>query len=180
MGQLGEQSDWDDTIREMALHYECMQFYNREAELLDARKLDEWLEMLTEDVTYKMPVRVTRDRTSELPEFSNRAFSFSDNRNTLEARVERFNSEFAWSEEPPSRVRHFVSNVRVTGRDGDEISVKCNLLVHRSQGDTPDSVYMSGERNDTLRRVDGELKLATRQILVDHTILPMRNLSIFF
>lgn len=164
---------------EMELHYEVVQFYNREAELLDEKRLEEWLDMLTDDVTYDMPIRVSREKGAERSEFSEEGFNYREDRSTLEARVERFQSEFAWSEDPPSRTRHHVSNVRVTDADGDEVRVKTNLLLFRAQGEGGD-VVLSAERRDTLRRVDGELKLADREILLDHTVLPMKNISVFF
>ncbi|MFB6297635.1 MAG: 3-phenylpropionate/cinnamic acid dioxygenase subunit beta [Salinirussus sp.] len=166
--------------REMERHYECVQFYNREAELLDAKDLEEWLELLTEDVEYDMPIRVTREKGAERSEFSEDAYNYREDRSTLEARVERFQSEFAWSEDPPSRTRHHVSNVRVEAVDGDEIEVRNNLLLFRGQGEDTTGVVLSGERFDTLRRTDGGLKLARRDIRLDHTVLPMKNISVFF
>jgi 3-phenylpropionate/cinnamic acid dioxygenase small subunit len=164
---------------EMALHYDCVQFYNREAELLDEKRLEEWRDMLTEDVSYDMPIRVSREKGAERSGFSEEGFNYREDRSTLEARVERFQSEFAWSEDPPSRTRHHVSNVRVTDEDGGEVSAKTNLLLFRAQGEGGDTV-LSAERHDILRRVDGQLKLADREILLDHTVLPMKNISVFF
>ncbi|WP_254533083.1 aromatic-ring-hydroxylating dioxygenase subunit beta [Natrinema gelatinilyticum] len=161
-------------------HYECVQFYNREAELLDAKKLEAWLELLTEDVRYDMPIRVTRDRSTDRSEFSDHGFNYREDRSTLEARVDRFQSEFAWSEDPPSRTRHFVTNVRVTDVDGDELTVKNNLLLYQAQGEEADGTILSAERHDVLRRVDGTLKLAERDIHLDHTVLPIKNISVFF
>src|SRR3974390_2661524 len=40
-----------------ALWFELMQFYIREAWLLDERKLKEWLDLFTDDVLYFMPRR---------------------------------------------------------------------------------------------------------------------------
>ena len=39
---------------------EVEQFLYREARLLDARRFHEWLELLTDDVRYWMPVRTSR------------------------------------------------------------------------------------------------------------------------
>ncbi|MCW8173577.1 MULTISPECIES: 3-phenylpropionate/cinnamic acid dioxygenase subunit beta [Natrialba] len=165
---------------ELERHYECVSFYNREAELLDEKELEHWLELLTEDIRYDMPLRVTRDRGSDRSEFSEEGFNYREDRSTLEARVERFQSEFAWSEDPPTRTRHFVTNVRVADVDGDELSVKNNLLLFMAQGEEADGTTVSAERHDVLRRVDGELKLAERDIRLDHTVLPMKNISVFF
>jgi 3-phenylpropionate/cinnamic acid dioxygenase small subunit len=160
------------------LHFELRQFYNREAELLDDRELEAWLDTLTEDVTYEMPVRLIREKGSERSPFSERGFNYHENRSTLESRVERFGSEFAWSDDPPARTRHFVSNVRVDAVDGDEVRAKNNLLLFWAQRENDDTL-LSGERYDTLRRVDGEFKLAERQIRLDHNVLPIKNISVF-
>ncbi|MEY7851084.1 3-phenylpropionate/cinnamic acid dioxygenase subunit beta [Natrarchaeobius sp. A-rgal3] len=165
---------------ELERHYECVSFYNLEAELLDAKELEEWLDLLTEDVRYDMPLRVTRDRGSDRSEFSVEGYNYREDRSTLEARVDRFQSEFAWSEDPPTRTRHFVTNVRVDGVDGDELSVKNNLLLFLAQGEEAEGTTVSAERHDVLRRVDGSLKLAERDIRLDHTVLPMKNISVFF
>jgi len=174
---MSERQSMDED--EIELHYECVQFYNHEAELLDAKDLHAWLDTMTADVRYAMPIRVTREKGAERSEFSEIGFNYREDRSTLEARVERFDSEFAWSEDPPSRTRHHVSNVRVVDTAGEEIETKTNLLLFRAQGDG-DNTLLSAERHDTLRRVDGELKLADREVLLDHTVLPMKNISVFF
>ena len=43
-----------------ALIREVEQFLYHEARLLDERRLHEWLDLLTDDVRYWMPVRTTR------------------------------------------------------------------------------------------------------------------------
>lgn len=174
-----EERETDRQNRRMRRHYECQSFLTREAGLLDDRELAAWLDLLTEDVTYDMPVRVTREAGSNRSEFSDEAFNYREDRSTLEARVERFQTEYAWSEDPPSRTRRFVSNVRVGDADGDETPVESYLLVTRSQGDTPETTTLSAQRHDVLRRVEGDLRLAERVIHLDSTVLPMKNLSIF-
>ena len=49
----------DDTIP-MQLKSEVEQFLYREARLLDARRFDDWLDTLTEDIKYWMPLRSNR------------------------------------------------------------------------------------------------------------------------
>lgn len=165
---------------EMARHYECVQFYNKEAELLDAKRLEDWLELMTDDISYRMPIRVSREKGAERSEFSEEGFNYREDKSTLEARVERFQSEFAWSEDPPSRTRHHVSNVRVDEVNGNELHTKTNLLLFRGQGPETEGDLISAERKDVLRREDSTLKLAEREIHLDHTILPMKNISVFF
>ena len=44
---------------EQALWFELMQFYIREAWLLDERRLSEWLDLFTDDVLYFIPAART-------------------------------------------------------------------------------------------------------------------------
>lgn len=153
-------------------------FLNEMAQLLDERRQRDWFERLTDDVEYRVPVRVTKSEGEE-SEFSEDTFYFRENRHSIDARIKRFETEYAWSENPPSRTRRFVSNVRVTDERDDEIDVRDNFMLYRSRGQTTDYALLTGERFETIREVDGNLKLASREVRLDHSILPMNYLSVF-
>lgn len=164
------------------LRLDCEAFLHHEAELLDDKRLHDWFDLLTEDIEYKVPRRVTRERSSERSEFSGKGFLYRDDHGTLATRVERFDNDYAWAENPPSRTRRFVSNVRANelpSDDVDDVTVESNLLLYRSQGDTADHDLIVGEREDRLRRVEGKFKLADRTVYLDQTVLATRNLSFF-
>lgn len=149
-----------------------------EAELLDGGRFAEWLALLEPDVTYEVPVRVTRERGrgSDVSEMQ----LFQDDRETLRLRVERLRTDFAWAEDPPSRTRHFVSNVRVNGTDEpDAFEVRSYLLLYRNRGGDAGADLLSGERQDVWRRVDGGWRLARRRVLVDQATLGIKNLAVF-
>ncbi len=151
-----------------------------EAELLDGRQFEAWLARIAADVTYRMPVRQTVDSADD--EESPATFHHLDeNFESLWVRVHRLISGAAQSENPPSRTRRHVSNVRVaTGGRDDELHASSYLLVLRSRRDTPHYQTISCERHDRLRRVeDGRLLLVSREILVDQSSLGVSNLSIF-
>jgi 3-phenylpropionate/cinnamic acid dioxygenase small subunit len=107
---------------------------------------------------------------------------------TLKVRTDRMSSDFAWSEDPPSRTRRQVSNVRVTDISEEEIGLKNNLVIIQSRKESTDPDILSMERHDRLRRdEDGYapdwaegpgLKLAQRTVLLDHTVIPTDSLSI--
>jgi len=158
--------------------HEARRFLHREAEKIDDRQFDDWLAMMTDDVRYRIPARQTRSEGGK-GEFRGDAHHVDDNRFMLETRVERLETEHAWAEQPRSRTRHFVSNVRVVEADEGEMTVKSNLLLHINRGDDPDSHTISGERHDTLRSVDGEWKLADRTVYLDHATLPIGTISVF-
>ena len=157
---------------------EAVQFLHLEAQLLDDQRHAEWLDLLTDDVSYRMPVRqnVKGGGASAYSEDSN---IFSENLASLRVRVNKLSTEYAWAETPPSRTRHHISNVRVSEADSeDELRVLSNVLVFRARGDDPTPDLFSAERQDMLRRVDGSWRLASRLVLLDQTVVGARHLAI--
>src|SRR5215208_5204564 len=90
---------------------DVLEFLYREAEALDERRHAEWLDMLTDDIRYVVPVRVTSAHSLDDSALEDMAH-FDEDRYSLRKRVARFDSEYAWAENPPSRTRRFVTNVR--------------------------------------------------------------------
>lgn len=160
-------------------HQEAHQFLVDEAYLLDAQDYAAWLEMLTGDVHYHMPVRVTTARGAGF-DTSQGMSHFDEDRFSLERRVARFATEHAWAEDPPSRLRHHVTNVRTFATESpDELRVQSAVLVFRSRGDVREPDLLSAGRDDLLRHEDGRWRLARRLILADESVLRMQNLAIF-
>jgi 3-phenylpropionate/cinnamic acid dioxygenase small subunit len=170
------------------------QFLFREARLLDERRFHEWLQLFTDDTHYWMTARANRyprsskaiavldpDRYAE--EDISRADElglFDEDIKTLTARVARLDTGMAWAEDPPSRTRHLISNIEVVPDAGaSELTVHCNFIVYRNRGETEQDFYV-GAREDRLRLVDGEWKIARRRLVLDQNVLLAKNLSIFF
>jgi 3-phenylpropionate/cinnamic acid dioxygenase small subunit len=163
----------------LELEREIGEFFYREAELLDSNRLENWLELLTEDISYEMPVRLTRERGQ--PDVSSQTGHFSEDRRSLELRVKRLGTDFGWAENPPSRTRRFISNIRVESTPTpNEVKARSYFLLYRSRGSSTEVDLISGERQDLLRKLDGRWKLAGRLIIVDQSVLGTRNLAIFF
>jgi biphenyl 2,3-dioxygenase beta subunit len=153
-----------------------------EAELLDDRKLREWLDLLTDDIRYWMPIRHNPlDRPENIMDELARpgeGYYFDDDRQSLRVRVERLYAKNAWAEMPPSRTRHLVSNVRVKKDAGAELEVHSNFLVYRTRMETDQDLFV-GTRQDVLRRFAGSFKIARRTIILDQAVLTAKNISIF-
>lgn len=148
-----------------------------EAELLDAHKYREWLDLLTEDIQYIVPLRVTREREAETDVIANMSH-MDDDYDAMEMRVLRLETEYAWAEDPPSRTRHFITNIRVSQGDEGEYLVKSNLLLYRTRGDVPTYDLLCGERSDVLLRTDDGLRLDRRSVLLDQTTVMTHNLAL--
>jgi 3-phenylpropionate/cinnamic acid dioxygenase small subunit len=163
-----------------ALWLELMQFYIREAWLLDERKFQEWLGLFTEDVLYFMPRRKNvprRESHREVTPLGDLAL-IEDDKRYLEMRVARLETGMAWAEDPPSRTRHLIGNLVAEPLDSGDVQAKTAFLVYRSHLET-DQQLLAGSREDVLRRVDGAWKVAKRTIVLDANVLLDKNLSIF-
>jgi 3-phenylpropionate/cinnamic acid dioxygenase small subunit len=179
----------DDTlIREVE------QFLYREARLLDERRFHDWLTLFTGDVHYWMAGRSNRypksskaisildpDRYVEDDIGREEELAILDEtKETLSARVARLDTGMAWAEDPPSRTRHMISNIEVEPGDGDaEIRVYSNFIVYRNRAESEEDFYV-GARQDVLRRVGDEWKIAYRKLILDQNVLSAKNVSIFF
>ena len=132
--------------------HEAEDFLFHEAALLDAWKLDEWLALLTEDATYRVP---SNDRPDADPRKA--LFTISDDIHRIRARVRRLQDPNAHAESPPSRTRRMISNVRVAGA-----TIESNFIVYRFRRGDDVRVYV-GRYRHTLR----ERKIAAREAILD-------------
>lgn len=162
------------------------EIYNRlletlydEAAALDERRFDDWIALLAQDLVYTAPVRLTRSGANKDRDVMRTMKHFDDTYESILMRTGRL-SKSAWAEDPPSRTRRFVTNVRVAECVGaGEYEVSSYLYVERSRFDVAHNETISAERRDIWRHVDGSYKLARREIIVDQATLGMSNLAIF-
>lgn len=160
-------------------HLQAHQWLVDEAYLLDAQLYEDWLQLLADDIHYIMPVRVTTAGGAGFDSAPGMAH-FDENKYSLSRRVARFRTEHAWTEDPPSRLRHHVTNVRAFAtEDPGCLIVDSGLLLYRSRGDVREPAVISAGREDLLRRAGDGWQLARRTILVDDSVLRTQNLAIF-
>jgi 3-phenylpropionate/cinnamic acid dioxygenase small subunit len=177
----------DDRLARLLLTQEITEFLYAEAELLDERRYDDWLAMLSDDVRYWMPMRrnvkyddTTREFTREGEDIS----WFDEGKDTLTRRVRQIQTGIHWAEEPRSRITHMVSNVQLLQVVADagvprEVSVKSRFLIYRNRVETETDLLV-GKREDTLRRDGGGWLIARRRIILDQNVLLTKNLTFFF
>lgn len=177
----------DTKLQDLLLHREIEAFFHAEADLLDERRFDEWLQLFTDDVRYWMPlvynVQFRKDSTEYSREGLDNAWIDEDKR-TLSQRVQQLATGIHWAEEPRSRMSHLVTNIRVleatpSAADAQQVTTKCRFLVYRNRMETETEILV-GKRRDTLRRVDGQWKVARREIFVDQNVMTSKNLTTFF
>ncbi len=101
-------------------------FLFHEAELLDGWRLTEWAALFDEQGTYSVP---SPDRPDGGPGTS--LYLVADDRARIDERVRQLLGSVAWAENPRSRTRHLITNVRVTVARPDIASVRANFAVYR-------------------------------------------------
>ena len=163
-------------------------FYYHEADLLDDRRYRDWLDLLTEDISYFMPIRrnvkfgqqAARENTRRGEGIS----WFDEDKWTLTKRVEQILTGVHYAEEPLSRITHMVSNVQIKGVRPEagatrELDATSRFLVYQNRVEYETYIFV-GRRNDTLRLTDNGWKIARREILLEQNILLAKNLTTFF
>ena len=136
----------------------------KEAALLDEWQLEEWLEMLTEDAIYQVP-------PTDVPEGDSRntLFIIADDAMRIRSRVKQLLGKTAWAENPHSRTRRMISNVRVLGGEGENILVTANFAVHRMRYESVDTYI--GHYMYKLVRTGSDLKIRERRAILDNEAL---------
>jgi 3-phenylpropionate/cinnamic acid dioxygenase small subunit len=163
-------------------------FYYHEADLLDERRFRDWLNLLTEDLSYFMPIRrnvkfgqhAARENTKRGEGIS----WFDEDKWTLTKRVDQILTGVHYAEEPLSRITHMVSNVRIKGArphidKAEELDIASRFLVYQNRVEYETHTFV-GRRHDTLRLTEQGWKIARREILLEQNILLAKNLTTFF
>ncbi|WP_280535470.1 aromatic-ring-hydroxylating dioxygenase subunit beta [Halopenitus sp. POP-27] len=174
---MAANTDRESELDRFLLKQRVERFLYEEASLLDRREQTEWLALLDEDIEYKAPLRVTREHVND--SFSRSAYYFDEDYGSLEARIQRFESEYAWSERPPSRTRRFVTNVRATERDDGAVDAESYLLLYYGQGDDSSYTFLAGRREDVLRPNGETFTIAKRHVFLDHAVPEIDKISVF-
>jgi 3-phenylpropionate/cinnamic acid dioxygenase small subunit len=174
-------TDRAQVLDALLLEAEIERFFSAEAELLDERRFDEWLELLHEDLRYLMPIARNMRFDQPQAEYTgeHEANWFDEGKDILRKRIAQIQGGDHWAEEPRSRTTHLVANVRVAASAGADITVKSRFVVcaYRLEHDVD---LFIGKRIDVLRREQGALKILRRTIYLDQSVLLSRNLTTFF
>jgi len=170
------------------LRREVEEFLYDEAEMLDERRFKQWLDTLADDLVYFMPmmynVKFGEHAQGEKTRIEKDMSWFNEGKWTLTKRVEQILTGVHWAEEPLSRLCRAVSNVQITDirkneAGEDEVGVRSRFVTYQNRCEYEEYFFV-GKRNDVLRRVNGQWKLARREIHIGQTVLLAKNLSIFF
>ncbi len=161
----------------LELYHEIQQLYFREARLFAERRYREWLETFVDrEVRYWLPIFEERYRADRKPPPEFPPAIYDDNYRDLEERIERLETNLVWMEDPPSRIRHLITNLEVYQADQpDQLETFSNFLVSRNRREREQTILVGG-REDRLRRGADGWRLLRRKIAVPQRVVLDTNL----
>jgi p-cumate 2,3-dioxygenase beta subunit len=135
------------------------QFLYREAELLDAWQMEDWLTLYAENASYVIP------STSSDPNYVGALPLISDDRERLAGRVRRLMSRQAHANNPHPRTRHTLSNIRVQ-EEKDRFWVRANFIIY-SMRNRETNVLMGEYHYALLRTGQAEFLIEQKRAVLD-------------
>jgi benzoate/toluate 1,2-dioxygenase beta subunit len=144
------------------------EFLYHEADLLDSRRYEDWLELYTDDAIYWIP-------QGDEPDHVHHVSIAYDDRRRLHERVIRLASGFAFSQDPPSRTCHVVGNVRVAGEIDGDLDVRSNLALAEMRRGLQ-SVY-AGQVTHRLVPTGDSFMVRRKTIRLINSDVPLSNLT---
>src|SRR5262249_31980500 len=140
---------------------EVEDFLFHEGDLLDNWRLDEWLGLLTDSAEYYVP-------PNDKPDGDHRytLFTIADDIVRLRERIIRLKDPNCHAEYPPSRTRRLITNVRITGMEGDLILVAANFAIFRHRRNEQAPRQFIGRYRHKLKQTRPGLKVQARRALL--------------
>jgi benzoate/toluate 1,2-dioxygenase subunit beta len=154
--------------RELRLR-QIEQFVYREARYADEHDYDAWEALWTDDALYWVPAG------GDLADPGGQMSVIYDNRSRIATRLNQLRTGRRYAQTPPSSLRRVVSNVELLGRDGDDSVVGANFILAESR--ERGVVTWAGRITYRLRWVDGEMRMAGKQILLVNRDQPLPTLA---
>ena len=137
---------------------QLIDFVLREARLLDEQRLDDWLELFTEDGRYWMPVEwgQTDPRLTTSLMYEDKML--------LRIRIERLKGKATYSQSPKSRCHHVLQTPQVDERDdsGNRYVTWTPLHYVETRGD--EQMLLAAWATHHLAVVDGTLKIRLKRV----------------
>jgi len=153
---------------------EVEQFLFREARFADESDYDSWEALWTDDALYWVPAG--NDGPDPLQVMS----VYYDNRSRISTRLKQLRTGRRYAQAPPSNLRRLISNVEILGgrpvsSGGVDLEVAANFVVFESH-DRADRSW-AGRVTYRLRRVDGELRLSYKKVVLVNKDKPLPTLG---
>jgi len=153
-----------------AFRREVEDFLYLEAELADTHQFDRWLSLWADEALYWVPCNA-----DDVDPRRHVSIIYED-RDKIEARLYRLKGKHAHAQMPRSRLMRIISNIRLLGGDGrSEAVVIANFVLGEIRSDQERTWI--GRSRYVLRRVQGELRMAEKKVMLLANDVPIGNLT---
>jgi 3-phenylpropionate/cinnamic acid dioxygenase small subunit len=137
----------------------CERLIKREARLLDDGEFERWIELFSRQCIYWIPLGRGNDPRREV------TVEFHDRRR-LADRVARLRTGSAYSQIPPTRTCHLLSNFEIFSSDAVELAARANFVIQTYRAGVHRA--LAGWCGYLFVNEDGGWKIALKQInLID-------------
>lgn len=133
------------------------------ADCIDEGRFEDWLELFTEDGSYKVVARDNADRG--LPA----AMVLCTNKNMIRDRIAALLGATKYNYHYD---RHIVGQVRVKPGAGDEWELGASYAVFQTSAEGRSSLFSVGRYDDRVRMQDGKLLFCEKKVIVDTFSIP--------
>jgi 3-phenylpropionate/cinnamic acid dioxygenase small subunit len=139
------------------LQREVEQLLYLQAEMLDAKHWQAWMDLFDADGVYWMPV------SQEQTEWEGSPSIFAEDKLMMEIRKDRISHPNAWSQAPMWETNHLVSQVAIESVNGNSIQVRSRFHMMELRRD--DVRHFGGSYRHTLvRDASGALRIRLQRV----------------
>lgn len=142
----------------MPTRQDLIDFVVKEAQLLDAKRFEEWNALFTDDAFYWVPL------VPDQPDGVNHTSHLYEDKLLRDLRIERLKSPRAFSQQPPSRCHHLLQTPTVESFDeaANRYVVRSEFHYTETQGD--DLQFYVGTCFHHLTVQGGALKMTLKRV----------------
>jgi 3-phenylpropionate/cinnamic acid dioxygenase small subunit len=138
------------------VHHEVEQFLYRQAELLDSKHWQAWIDLFTDDGVYWMPPEPSYQTWDGTPAI------FAEDKNLMNVRMGRVLHPDAWSQRPLWGTNHVVSNVVIEKSSSSEIRVRSRFHMLELRRD--DVRHFAGSYTHHLTKTKGGYRIKLQRV----------------
>jgi len=141
----------------MNVQHDVEQFLYKQAEYLDTKQWQKWIDLFTPDGIYWMPPDVSYKTWDGQPAI------FAEDKNLMNVRKLRVLHPDAWSQRPLWGTNHIVSNVQIkrTNKNGDLEAIS---RFHMMELRRDDVRHFAGSYFHRLKKVKGKYKIKLQRV----------------
>ena len=153
---------------------ELIEFIYDEAELLDAQRFDEWLELFSDDGYYWMPLAPDQEDARL------HASLMYEDKLLLKVRIERLNGQRTFSQQPGSRSHHLLQRPKVIERDEAQGRYLVQSAWHYVEWRMDRQTLFAGwSRHELVRAANGRLQIRLKRVQLLNCDGVLGNIQLF-